>query len=435
MLTKAVIVAGGFGTRLSSLYPDVPKALVPIMGKTILQRQLEILRDNGIKEIYITLGHKADKVESFLKENEFGVKTHTIVENEPMGTGGALYFLKDKLKESFFVCMGDILFDMDIQRLASFHEQKKAAVTLVVHPNSHPYDSDLIVLDQQEKAVALLSKTKSRPDLYNNIVNAGAYVFSAKVFEKITKPTRIDLEKDIIAPMMSRGEGVYGYNTSEYLKDVGTPKRVKQAEFEFSRGTVSNKNLKKKQRAIFLDRDGTINKYQGLISQHNDFELEDCAAEAITKINQSSYLAIAITNQPVIARNLCNLDELAMIHQKMDVLLGLKGAYLDKLFFCPHHPDSGYPEERKEYKIKCKCRKPATGMIKEAEQKYNLDLSRCWIIGDSTLDIQAGINANVKAILVKTGVGGTDKKYPAKPCFVANNLLEAVNFCLESRNN
>lgn len=133
-----------------------------------------------------------------------------------------------------------------------------------------------------------------------------------------------------------------------------------------------------------------------------------------------------ITNQPVIARNKCTLEELEQIHNKMETELGERGAYLDTIKFCPHHPDSGYPEERREYKIKCNCRKPATGLIEEAVREFNIEKTDSYMIGDTTTDIQTGINAGLKTILVQTGENGKDGKYQVAADLTAPDLLAAI---------
>lgn len=187
----------------------------------------------------------------------------------------------------------------------------------------------------------------------------------------------------------------------------------------------------KKNKCIFLDRDGTINVYKCLLHKKDDLILEEKAAEAIKMINNSEYLCIVVSNQPVVARNICTLQDVWEINKKLEELLHrANGAYLDDIFICPHHPDKGYPEENKKYKIICDCRKPKIGMIKEAAEKHNIDLSKSYIIGDATIDIMTGINAGLKTILVKTGLGGTDNKYNVKPDYVAENLLEAVRFII-----
>ena len=139
----------------------------------------------------------------------------------------------------------------------------------------------------------------------------------------------------------------------------------------------------------------------------DDFELIDGVAPAIQKINESGYLAIVVTNQPVIARGEVSFDELEEIHNKMETLLGKEGAYLDAIYYCPHHPHKGYEGERPELKIECKCRKPKPGMLLKAAEEFNIDLSQSWMIGDGENDVIAGINAGCKTVLLSDD----DKNY------------------------
>lgn len=187
----------------------------------------------------------------------------------------------------------------------------------------------------------------------------------------------------------------------------------------------------KKKKCIFLDRDGTINKYKCLLSKKEDLFLEDYAAEAIKLINKSDYLCIVVSNQPVVARGLCTLQEVYEINDYLKEMLYKENkAYLDDVFICPHHPDRGYPEENVKYKIHCDCRKPGIGMIQHATRKYNIDLSESYLIGDTTIDIKAGENAGVKTILVKTGLGGKDSSFVVEADYIAEDLLEAIKLIL-----
>ena len=190
-------------------------------------------------------------------------------------------------------------------------------------------------------------------------------------------------------------------------------------------GKVSAKNLKNKQKAIFLDRDGTINKYVGFLTDINEFELLDGVTEAIKMINESGYLAIVVTNQPVIARGEVSVEELQEIHNKMETLLGQAGAYIDDIFYCPHHPHKGYEGERPEYKIECECRKPKPGMLFAAAEKYNIDLSESWMIGDGENDIEAGKNAGCKVCAVGDVEINNVPRY--------NSLLECIKAVFEQR--
>ena len=238
------------------------------------------------------------------------------------------------------------------------------------------------------------------------------------------------MEKQILMPNLEK-YFISAYCCSEYVKDIGTPERLRSVEKDYLNGVCRQKNLVNKQKCVFLDRDGTINKYVGLLTDHRKMELLEHVAEALRKVNESEYLAIVVSNQPVIARGECSYEELDKIHHRMYTLLGNAGAYVDGLYFCPHHPDRGFEGEIEELKIKCKCRKPNIGMFEQAAEDFNIDLSCSWIIGDTTTDIQAGMNAGLRTILVQTGVAGEDRKYSVQPDFIEANLLECVETILK----
>ena len=429
MQMQAVIMAGGKGTRLRAITNDeIPKPMAPVAGKPILEWQIDCLRRQGIGDIILIIGHLGHKIREYFKDGAaFGVKISYIEETEPLGTAGALSMLPEHLTgSSFFLIFGDVLFDIDLERMRRFHEEKKAAATLFVHPNVHPFDSDLVVCDAQGRVQRFDSKHNVRDYWYQNCVNAGFYLLDCSVCSRVPAGQKTDLEKDVLSTMIGDGAAVYGYCSPEYIKDVGTVERIRRAEQELTSGFIAGRNLTKPQRAIFLDRDGTINRKNGLIYQEDQFELEPCAVEAIRTINSSGYLAIVVTNQPVVARGLCQIEDVERIHKKMETLLGREGVYLDDLCYCPHHPDKGYPEENPAYKIPCHCRKPDIGMLEDCVRKYNIDRAVSWVVGDTTVDIQMGKNAGTKTALVLTGDAGKDGKYDVQPDLIAGDLLEAI---------
>ena len=427
----AVIMAGGKGTRLSALTKDeFPKPMMPVDGKPILLRQVEVLKQNGIDEFIFIVGHLSEKITDYFGDgSKFGVKINYIIETQPLGSAGALFFLKDKIKDDFLLVFGDTIFDIDVNKMADFHKSKKSVATLFAHPNSHPFDSDLIVCDNDGKVNDILGKNQPRT-FYHNLVNAAFFVLSPKALDVLQKPEKAGLEKDILMKLIQNGQPVYCYKSSEYIKDAGTVDRIDDVTRDLKSGLVSKRNLKNKQKAVFLDRDGTINVHIPFINNHKDIRLIDGAARAVKALNENGYLALVVTNQPVIARGECSFDELDLMHQVIETQLGKEGAYLDDLAFCPHHPHSGYEGEVKELKIDCDCRKPKTGMIDGFVKKYNVDLSQSFLVGDTTIDIQTAVNAGLKSILVLTGCAGEDKKYDVKPDYVCKDLADAVNLIL-----
>lgn len=405
---KTVIMAGGKGTRISSIASDIPKPMIKIDGMPILEHEINSLRDQGYKDIILTVSHLGQIIMDYFGDGSnispvtnkpFGVNIEYYFEKEPLGNAGALFKIKDQLTDDFLLLNADALFDIDFNRFISFHKRKGGLATIFTHPNSHPYDSGLIIADDNHCVNQWLTKEDDRPIYYDNRVNAGLHVLKKSLLDQVIHKDKIDLDRDLLKPLAGQGQ-LYCYDSPEYVKDMGTPERYKAVCEDFAQGIVQRKNLKNKQRAIFLDRDGTINKYVGFLRDIDDFTLEDGVTKAIRKINELGYLAIVVTNQPVIARGEVTFDELKQIHQKMQVLLGKEGAYLDGIYVCPHHPDSGFPGEIKELKIECDCRKPKPGMLLQAAEDFNIDLENSWMVGDSQNDILAGQNAGCHTCLV-----------------------------------
>ena len=408
---KVVIMAGGRGTRISELFPDIPKPLIPIDGIPVLEREVCSLASQGFRDIILTVSYLHEKIEEHFGDgSKWGVKIEYFVENTPLGNAGALFKLN--LKEDFLLLNADAMFDVDFNRFVDFHKQHGGLVTLFTHPNSHPYDSGLLIADKNGAVEQWLAKEDSRPEYYRNRVNAGLHVINPKVLElsgidadrvgavgENGKPIKVDLDRQLLKPLAGTGK-MFCYDSPEYVKDMGTPERYYAVCEDYKAGRVSGKNLQNKQKAVFLDRDGTINKYVGFLRDIDEFELLDGAADAIKRINASGYLAIVITNQPVIARGEVSFEELERIHNKMETLLGKEGAYLDAIYFCPHHPHKGYEGERPELKFDCNCRKPKPGMLLKAAQDFNIDLAQSWMIGDGENDIRAGQNAGCRTALI-----------------------------------
>ena len=429
MINHAVIMAGGKGTRLSALTKgEIPKPMAPVLGKPLLLWQLEELKRNGIGRVTMVVGHLKEKITGYFGDGrDFGLEIDYVEEETPLGTAGAFALLKEHVPEDrFLLVFGDLLFSLDLARMEEAFLRDGAEALLFVHPNSHPYDSDLVRTAADGRVTAFDSKKNVRTSWYDNCVNAGLYMLDRRMLDRVPEPVKTDFEKDLLAPMAERGEAIYAYRSPEYVKDVGTMDRIAAAEQELSRGLPEKRNLKNTQKAVFLDRDGVINVEKGFISRAEQFELLPGAAEAIRRINASGYLAVVATNQPVIARGEATLEQLDEIFRKMKTLLGQEGAYVDDVFFCPHHPDRGFPGERPEYKIRCDCRKPETGMLKAAAERYHIDLSESIVVGDMTQDIEFGRRGGCRTVLVLTGNGGKDGKYDVKPDYVCRDLLDAV---------
>ena len=431
---KAFIMAGGKGTRLREITKDLlPKPMVMLKGKPLLQYAIESLRANGVDEVFISIGYMKDKIIEYFGEGErFGVKINYITEEEPLGSGGALFYVKDKMDSDFIVCNGDALFEIDIARMLEFHKKHNAIATLLTHPNSHPFDSDLIMTDKENRVLEINKKGTVRDFYYKNNVNAGFFIINPKALYYFDTLKNVSMENDFIRKLIEDGKSVYAYKSPEYIRDVGTPERYYSATKDIDNGLPMKKCLKNKQKAIFLDRDGVINEYVGYLRDEKQFKLIGDVADSLKRLNKSGYLAIVVSNQPVIARGECSFEMQDIIMNKMETLLGECGAFVDGVYYCPHHPHSGFEGEVKELKFDCECRKPKIGMLLKAVEDYNLDLSKCGIIGDTNVDIMTGKNAGI----VQIRVPSTSVDEYIEPCtYVAENFTDAIDFVLEAERN
>ncbi len=438
---KTVIMAGGRGTRIADYSKELtgrvlPKPIIPIDGVPVLEWEINSLRDQGFTKFIITVSYLAEEIMDYFGDGSgispatgkpFGVEIEYFHEHEPLGNAGALYMLRDKLSDAadgskdFLLLNADSIFDLDFQRLVAYHRTKGAMVTLFTHPNSHPYDSGLIIASADGGVEKWLTKEDVRPEYYKNRVNAGVHVLNVAALDKAAEVSgidvpwigkvqadgkiyKVDLDRQILKPLCGRTAAgkysVYCYDSPEYVKDMGTPERFEAVANDFKAGIVQAKNLSNKQKAIFLDRDGTLNKYVGFLRKTDELELLPGVAEAIQRINALGYLAIVITNQPVVARGEVTFEGLEEIHRKLETELGKEGAYIDALYYCPHHPDKGFAGEVPELKKDCTCRKPKPGMILQAAKDFNIDLAASWMVGDSEADIACGKNAGVHTALL-----------------------------------
>ncbi|MGH9612388.1 MAG: HAD-IIIA family hydrolase [Bryobacteraceae bacterium] len=433
---QLVIVAGGKGTRLKERLGGLPKPMVDIAGKPLLEHQVLLARRYGIEDIVLLTGHGAEAICDYFGDgSHWGTRIHYFEENQPLGTAGAVLSALDQLAERFIVMYGDTMLNVDLSRFWRAHRASGSAASLFLHPNDHPADSDLVEIDESGYVVAFHPYPHDSSHYYANLVNAALYVIKRDALLPWKGLRDVpDFGKHLFPRMLAEGCALNGYRSPEYIKDAGTPERLDKVIADYESGRIERGSFATAAPAVFLDRDGTLNEEINRVKSADELRVFDGVAAAIRRLNRSEYRTVVITNQPVVARGDCTEAELQRIHNRLETELGREGAYLDAIYFCPHHPDKGFPGERADLKIRCDCRKPETGMIRRAIADLNLDLSRSWLIGDSSADTKTAANAGIPSILVQTGHAGKDSRYPDQPGHVFPNLGAAVRFILGESN-
>jgi histidinol-phosphate phosphatase family protein len=432
---QAVILAGGDGASLSAT-GELPKALVDVAGKPLLHRQLEFLARHGFERVQLLVKHGADAIRSSCGDGAAsGISIDYLEAPDPLATGSSLLHALDRLDERFAVLSGDIVLNVDLGRTWAAHCSRAADMTLFVHPNDHPFDSDIVETDAEQRVVALHPYPHPPgPDL-PNLVNAALYIVEKTCLKDISIPessssSTMDLAKDLIPILLRAGKNLNAYQSREYIKDAGTSERLADIAADVASGRVERGSLMTPAAAVFLDRDGTLVDDPGYIANPDQVRLFPNASTAIRRINQSGYLAVLVTNQPVVARGGTDERGLKLIHNRLEQMLGRGRAYLDGIYYCPHHPDRGLPGENLRYKIACACRKPGVAMIERATADMNIDLTQSWIVGDTTTDLEMARRAGVRSVLVGTGHGGRDGRYPQRADFEVPDLAAAADLIL-----
>lgn len=435
-MKQAVILVGGKGTRIKKISNGLPKPMMLILGKPLLQHIIEMCYKYGFLDILLLASYRQNKIEDFFKDGSgFGVTINYCIDKNPRGTAGALLDSISMLDKKFLVIYGDTFFNVDLNLFWDFHNKKLGDASIFLHPNDHPQDSDLIDINSNNMVTNIYPYPHDGK-WRRNLVNAALYVLNKSAFSDfIFKNNKPDIAKDLFPSMLKSGKKLYGYLSTEYIKDIGTLERITKVENDISSGRVEMLKIKTKKIAIFLDRDGVINKEVNHLSSIDDFELIAGVEEAISRVNMAGFLAVIITNQPVIARGDLKEEDLRLIHDKMDTLLGLKGAYIDRLYYCPHHPDKGFIGEVSKLKFECDCRKPNIGLFTQAKRELNILIEKSWMIGDSSRDILSANRIGLKSILINNGQNNLDYRYDSTPTNIAKNLSEAVSLILENSKN
>ena len=405
---QAVIIAGGLGTRLSSISQDKPKILMSIGNTTILDIQLEQIAKSGFKKVTFLLGNGANHIiqtlEKKKKVNNFSLEIDWIVESKILGTGGSIVHALDRLDPIFLVLYGDLVINLDFAELAQKFQESSATFACLVHPTNHMFDSDILQVDRNYKIKSVRFKGTKFSFPIRNLANTGVYFFTKKAFKDF-HGKKLDLDQDIIPTLINRGETGVALRHNGFIKDVGTVARIEEVNKKLSMA----KYLDRPRPVLFLDRDGVINRHVGNITKSTQIYVFPAISALIKRFNEAGYLVLVVTNQPVLSRGELTSDGLDQIHASIDEQLTEHGAYIDDYFICPHHPDDGFLGEISELKIVCECRKPKIGLISQSLMKYNLDFEHAIMLGDTWRDEELAAKIGVTYYSVDRNASSEDE--------------------------
>jgi mannose-1-phosphate guanylyltransferase/phosphomannomutase len=401
--TQIVIIAGGKGTR--SATPSIPKSLQLVMGKKIISWQLEEISNQfrHLKKIQVQLviGYQGHLIEKFVENNKNKYKNLEINILRDLnldGTNSAFSLVPHLEYENSLVILGDIFFKSDLLKLINFHETKKSNLTLVSHPNTHPYDSDLVETNLNGEIIKFHSKNIIKDSHVGNNALAGIFLVRNSIVE-LRNPSVRDVIENLVQLCLSKHLSIYSWNTISTITDLGTIKRI--LDFEQSVMVKYPRRINKlKKGALFVDLDGTLIANTEIKNAITPPTLDKEIINCILRINRFKIPIIVITNQPGIAKGYFSELNFMDFRRNLEGQLSKHGAYIDDWIVCPHHPESGWKKEVKNLKVKCKCRKPEPGMFIEAAEKYEIKLKNSVYIGDTETDMLVAKKIGIRFIKV-----------------------------------
>ena len=368
---EAIVLAGGFGTRLKHIVPDVPKPMAPVCGRPFLRYILDDLQGKGFERIILATGYKSEVIQSFFGRSYRGMELVYSQENAPLGTGGAL---KRALQlchgERIAAVNGDTYFDVD---LGAMERAAQPGCFVLAAKRMRNFDRYGTLELNGTQVTAFREKMPCK----EGMINGGIYLLERTALEHIPQDC-FSFETEVLEPMAAKGR-VYAFESEGLFIDIGIPEDYEQAQ-------ILMMPLAQVRKAVFFDRDGTINRDIRYLHRPEDLQFLDGIPQFIRKWNDWGYKVIVATNQAGIARGYYTEEDMRSLHRFMNRQLAEYGAHLDAFYFCPHHPEFTGP---------CRCRKPEPGMLEDAVREFDLDPAQCIFFGDQPCDMESARRAGI----------------------------------------
>ena len=378
-MKEAIILAGGFGTRLAHIVSDVPKPMAPVCGRPFLRFILDDLQKKGIERVVLAVGYKQDVIRRYFGSGYRGMEILYSAENEPLFTGGAIKQAMGLCRgKQVLVVNGDTYFDVELPALERAANDHPGSIVLAAK-RMYDFDRYGTLRLNGDRVTEFCEKAPCR----DGLINGGVYVLPAEIFKEIGL-SKFSFETQVLEPLAQTGR-VFAVENGGYFIDIGVPE-------DYAAAQETLKELAKPNKAAFFDRDGTINVDVHYLHRPEDLRFIDGMPQFIKKWNDWGYKVIVVTNQAGIARGYYTEEDMRALHRYMNERLAEYGAHIDAFYFCPHHPDFTGP---------CHCRKPEPGMIEAAIREFDLDPAQCILFGDQPWDVEAGEKCGVWSIQIK----------------------------------
>ena len=416
MIKEAIILAGGFGTRLREALPDLPKSMAPINGRPFLFYLINYLRSQGIEKFIFSLGFKHEIIEAYLNANFSTLDFACVIEKEPLGTGGAILASCYKVSErTVLVANGDTLFKVDLRKAITAHNKRQSDCTLILKPMEIFDRYGVVELNEDDS----IKSFKEKQFYKAGLINGGVYLLNTEQLLGEEMPAKFSFEKDYLEKYFDTRR-IYGSVQDEYFIDIGVPEDYLRVQHELKQPPL-DLHIIDKSWTLFLDRDGVINyeKKDDYIRNWQEFSFYEHATEAIKILAQKFGRIIIVSNQRGIGKELMTDDDLAGIHRKMQAEIESSGGRIDGIYYCtaidPKNP----------------CRKPNPGMAYDAIQDFpEIDTDRSIIAGNKPSDMLFGRNAGLYSVYIASTHPQTAFPHPDIDLRF-NSLIEFAKACLQ----
>ncbi len=426
---KALILAGGLGTRLRPLTDVIPKCLLAIGEQTLLDYWVECMVEAGISEARINIHTHAGRVREHIQSVNSACRLRLVESYEPelLGSAGTVAANADLAKgaDEIVIIYAGNLSDIDLRPLLAFHRQHGDPLTMVLFRTPNPRACGIAKLDGAGRIFSFVEKPKR---LTSDLADAGLYVVNAAAYREIAAMEAFDLGFDVLPKFVGRMRGwVWG----GYHLDIGTHETLESARHQVASIFPDQRSISDgaHRPAIFLDRDGTLIEHVHYLCDPALVQLLPGAAEALKRFRRAGFTRVLVTNQSAIGRGMLTEERLDQIHMEMNRQLAVHGATLDAIYYCPDVPAG---DDRTV--VESPDRKPGPGMLLRAAADLNLDLETSWMVGDLISDVLAGQNAGCRSILLESDrTASKEEQALAGQFLTAPDLAATVELILADR--